>query len=219
MLKYLSKSKKGLRRDRNQDRLLIVDETDYYLFLVFDGVSSLSESYLFINILKKRIKSKLHKLYSTGSNLGDLLFEAHSEALYEKVDGMSTVSGLFYSKRVDCANYISIGDSRVYIFSNQYLEKVSEDDSLQDRPNILTRCLGTPDLSLNDFRPKEVETNHNFLICTDGFYNLMSENLKEYFSTYNFKNFRNIEKKLSHLQRGKNSDDSSYILIKHEIQS
>lgn len=218
MLKYLSKSKKGLNRSRNQDRLLIVDEATYYLFLVFDGVSSFSESYIFINHLKKRIKSHLVDLLSTGDNLGEILYKAHNEALCENVIGMSTISGLFYSKTTTNANYISIGDSRLYIFSNQFLEKVSEDDSLKERPNVLTRCLGTPDLSIEDFKLNKIDNHYNYLICTDGFYNLMTQNLKEYFTTCNFKKFRNIEKKLSTLQRGKNNDDSSYILIKHEIQ-
>ncbi|WP_069660950.1 PP2C family protein-serine/threonine phosphatase [Arcticibacter eurypsychrophilus] len=219
MLKYLTNSKKGLRRDRNQDRVLIAEQPGYYLFLIFDGVSSHPRSYAFINQYKKILRSKLSGVLSDGNNLEELLFESHKEVLASGCYGMSTVSGLFYSKIEGLAKFVNIGDSRVYIFSNQFIEKITSDDSMENRPNILTKCLGSSELSLEDFKLKEVNTDYNFLICTDGFYSLMSSNLKEYFSTYNFKKLKNIEKKLSYLQRRKNNDDSSYILIKHEIPS
>jgi serine/threonine protein phosphatase PrpC len=70
LLKYVSHSKKGLKRDRNQDRILIVDRDQYYLFIVFDGVSSLSTSHIFINLYTKKLKLKLNALNPKGTNLG-----------------------------------------------------------------------------------------------------------------------------------------------------
>lgn len=217
-LRYVSHSKKGLSRDRNQDKILIVDRDNYYLFIVFDGVSSLSTSHIFISLYTKKLKLKLNALNSTGTNLGQVLFETHSQVLSEgSSDGMSTLSALFYSKVINRTHYVNIGDSRIYQFTNQFIEKVTFDDSFSEKSNVLTKCLGLSDLSLDDFKPKEIISGNNFLICTDGFYKLMADNLKEYFEAYNFKNLRNIEKKLSLLQRRKNSDDSSYILIKNEV--
>lgn len=219
MLKYLSHSKKGLHRQRNQDRVLIIEQNDYYLFLIFDGVSSIENSYIFINTFKKILRTNLNLLNSDGENLAQIFYKSHSEVLEKGQDGMSTLAGLFYSKSSKVARYLSIGDSRLYIFSNQFLEKITEDDSLEYRPNVLTKCLGTPELSIKDFEAKEVMKDYNFLLCTDGFYSLMSKNLKAYFDAYNFKKIGNIEKKLSSLQRRLNSDDSSYIIVKHEIPS
>lgn len=219
MLKYLSHSIKGIQREKNQDRVLIIEKSDYYLFLIFDGVSSLSDSYLFINNFKKTLKSNLSRMGADGKNLADIFFESHCQVLKDELNGMSTLAGLFYSKSEEKAKYISIGDSRLYIFTNQFLEKITEDHSLRYQPNVLTKCLGTKDLSKDDFKPKEIEKNYNFLLCTDGFYHIMSKNLKEFFNAYNFKKLGNIEKKLSSLQHRKNQDDASYILIKHEIPS
>jgi serine/threonine protein phosphatase PrpC len=220
LLKYVSNSKKGLKRDRNQDKILIVDKDQYYLFFVFDGVSSLSTSHIFISQYTKKLKSKLDDLSPTGNNLGQVLFETHSQVLSDGGNsGMSTLSALFYNKVLNKAQYVNIGDSRIYQFTNQFIEKITDDDSLSERSNILTKCLGLADLSLDDFMPKDIVSEYNYLICTDGFYKLMLDNLKVYFEAYNFKNFRNIEKKLSLLQRRKNNDDSSYILIKNEISS
>ncbi|PWK72519.1 serine/threonine protein phosphatase PrpC [Mucilaginibacter oryzae] len=217
-LKYVSNSKKGLKRERNQDKILIVDKDQYYLFFVFDGVSSFSTSHIFINQYTKKLKSKLNDLNPTGNNLGQFLFETHNQVLSDcEAQGMSTLSALFYNKTLNKAQYVNIGDSRIYQFSNQFIERITDDDSLSDRSNILTKCLGLASLSIDDFMPTDVVSEYNFLICTDGFYKLMLNDLKAYFQAYNFKNFRNIEKKLSLLQRRKNNDDSSYILIKNEI--
>lgn len=219
MLKHISHSKKGLKRERNQDRVFVFEEDQFYLFFVFDGVSSLPTSYLFINQYIRKFKSKIESLSPTGENLDYLLYKSHVETLDKNIDGKSTISVLFYNKIEASCHYVSIGDSRIYIFNNQFIEKITEDHSLPYRPNVLTKCLGSSDLSIQDFKPKRLNEDYNFLMCTDGFYQLMESSLKEYFETYNFKNAKNIEKKLSYLQRRKNNDDSSYILIKNEVSS
>lgn len=217
MLKHISHSKKGLKRDKNQDRIFIFDEDSFYLFFVFDGVSSLPTSDLFIKHFIKNFKTKLNLLVPSGDNFAQLLYRSHTETLDENINGKSTISVLLYDKCLASFSYVSIGDSRIYIFNNQFIEKITVDHNLMHRPNILTKCLGNSDLSIHDFIPSKVENKVNFLICTDGFYSLMEEDLKEYFETYNFKHYKNIEKKLSYLQRRKNNDDSSYILIKNEV--
>lgn len=216
-LKYIYNSKKGIRREKNQDRILIIEKVNYYLFMIFDGVSSDAFSYLFINEFKKQFKSKIKKIQISEANLSEILYESHNDVLKFGIKGMSTISILFFDKLNKNIGFINIGDSRIYIFTNQFLEKVTKDDSLPGRKNIITRYLGLKSLNLNDFKTKKLDFGFNFLICTDGFYGLMENNLKEYFETFNFKNLKNIEKKLTTLQRRKNSDDSSYIIIKNEI--
>lgn len=213
-LRYLGKSRKGLLRNKNQDKIIIFDEADFYLFVVFDGVSSLSSSYVFINHFAKALRKNIVHLKASGDNLSQILYATHQQVLSKQHDGMSTLSTLFYSKENSSAKYVNIGDSRIYQFNNQFIEKITFDDSLSDRSNILTKCLGTNDLTLADFGYHETDVNYNYLICTDGFYQLMCENLKAYFEVYNFKYLKNIEKKLSLLQEKRNYDDSSYILIK-----
>lgn len=217
MLRHISHSKKGLKRTKNQDRIFIFDEDEFYLFFVFDGVSSLPTSDLFIKHFIKNFKTKLDRIVSSSDNFGEMLYHSHAETLNENIDGKSTISVLLYDKLHSIFKYVSIGDTRIYIFNNQFIEKITIDHNLINRPNVLTKCLGSDDLSFNDFVPSKIDDNVNFLMCTDGFYSLMEEDLKEYFETYNFKHSRNIEKKLSYLQRRKNSDDSSYIIIKNEV--
>lgn len=216
-LKYISNSKKGIERERNQDRVFIIERGSYFLFIIFDGVSSSPFSYLFIDEYKSNVKSKTSLI--TESNLNNILFEAHKEVLISGIDGYSTLSVLFFNKLTNTIKFINIGDSRIYSFTNQYLEKITSDDSLIERKNILTKCLGIDTITIDDFKMNDVDSGSNFLMCTDGFYNLMEENKKEYFEAINLRYLRNIKKKLSILQRRKNRDDSSYIIIKNEVSN
>jgi serine/threonine protein phosphatase PrpC len=218
-IKYISNSKKGLAREKNQDRILIVEHTDYYLFCLFDGVSSLPLSYLFAEKFKKRIETKINTIDSNGNNLDKLLYNINKEIVGLGIQGLSTISVVFYNKMDDIVRYLNIGDTRIYAFTNQFLEKITIDDSVTGRENVITRFLGAESLTLKDFELKSIEKKYNFLLCTDGFYKLMEENLRDYFNAIHFKNFANVKRKIDYLQRRKNRDDSSYILIRNEISN
>lgn len=212
-------TKKGLKRDRNQDSYLIMDKGNYTLFIVFDGVSSYIDSYRFIDAFKRILKSELKQLSFSNINISKALFHAHNRVLQLKINGKSTISLLLVDKDFSNKFFVNIGDSRIYIFTKQYLQKITHDDSLAGSSNIITRCLGMTELSEEDFKLAKIEKGNNFLICSDGFYSLMENNIKDYFMSLNYNKFRNIKRKLSSLQRGNNMDDSTYIVIKNEISN
>lgn len=218
-MKYIFNSKKGIKRTKNQDNLLILDKPYYQLFIVFDGVSSNENSYNYIKAFKKdlRLNISLHKHANELNMLNSLFYQIHQNLQKENMNGESTLSVLYISKLTKTYKFLNIGDSRIYSFNNKYLEKITRDDSIPNK-NILTRYLGKRDLKLEDFNLTDInEFDKNFLICTDGFYSLMENELKIFFETINFKHLSNIKKKLSYLQKNKNEDDSTYILIKNEI--
>ncbi|MFA6400015.1 MAG: hypothetical protein WCX31_00085 [Salinivirgaceae bacterium] len=216
-LKYIQHSKKGIRRDRNQDRSLIIAKKNYTLFMVFDGVSSRPDSYHFINKFKATFRNRIKNLDLKESNLNCILFEVHNDILKLKINGSSTLSILFFNNKEGDAGFINIGDSRIYHFNNQYLEQITVDDSLPGISNIITKYLGMEKLSLMDFALTPINLKGDYLMCTDGFYGLMENNLKDYFFILNFKYLRNIKKYILKIQRRKNEDDSSFIIIKNEI--
>jgi serine/threonine protein phosphatase PrpC len=217
VLTFIYNSKKGRSRERNQDRIMIIYHKGFYLFALFDGVSSFPFSYAFAETFKRRIKANIDIVDGHGNNLDILFYKINKDVSKLKINGKSTISVLFYNMTEGIAKFINIGDTRIYMYNNQFLEQLTVDDSLNGNENIVTKCLGYDSLIIDDFKPKIIENQNNFLICTDGFYKLMEKELKEYFTTLNFKNPLNIKKKIANLQRGKNQDDSSYILIKNEF--
>lgn len=216
-IKFLSTSKKGLAREKNQDRILALEKQKFYFFALFDGVSSYTKSYELIEEFKKMLKSNIDNIDSNGNNIETLLYEINKEISIINMPGASTISVLFLSKETDIVKYINVGDTRIYIFNNQFIEQVTKDDTLDRGSNIITKYLGDSELTLDDFTPHRLDKNYNFLLCTDGFYKLMEDNLKEYFNAFNFKHFKNTKKRISYLQRKENRDDSSYIIIKNEV--
>ena len=153
------------------------------------------------------------------NTLDKVLYEINKKLIQSGLQGMSTLSLLFFNKIRNNVEFLNIGDSRIYIFTNQYLEKITEDDALLGRNNIITKYLGLEALTLDDFQLEKTSKDCNYLLCTDGFYTLMENELKEYFKTLNFRKLQNVKKKLLSLQKGNNSDDSSYIIIKNEISN
>jgi serine/threonine protein phosphatase PrpC len=215
-LTYISNSTGGIRRDKNQDRILIIENGDYSFFVIFDGVSSYPESYLYIEkYISYLNENQSEFLAKPEGGLDKLLYNAYKSLIGSAIEGSTTISALLYNKGCDKAKFVNIGDSRIYIFSELYIEKITIDDNLPEMPNVLTRCLGPNYLSFEDFNVYEIEKEHNFLLCTDGFYAMMEENLYEYFNTINKTDLNEIMWQLSLLQRDKNFDDSSYILIKN----
>ncbi len=98
--------------------------------------------------------------------------------------------------------------------------QLSRDHKDQVYSNILTKYLGNKDLTQSDFLTVEYDgTEHNFLICSDGFYTTMEmnhENLAEIHRVLNLKMFHYIKKGINKLIKGSNSDDASYVFVRWE---
>lgn len=216
-LDHFTLSAKGIHRERNQDSFLVAEKHDYSLFMIFDGVSSNKFSCHFIEEYKKAVKSAINDLQNFKDSISDILFEINNNLSKIDIDGQSTISTLLFDHNRNEVKFINIGDSRIYIYSNQFLEQITNDDSLVGNENILTKCLGIGSLSPSDFKIRNADIANNYLLCTDGFYRLMESNLKEYFEILNFKKISNSKKKLEEIQKGKNNDDSTIILIRNEI--
>jgi len=205
---------KGISRFRNQDDILILNNDFFYLVILFDGVSSLENSIDYVQICKKYIKRNYLKYLMNDPKLNDLMYDMHLYSLKSKIKGKSTCSALLIYPKHNISYVLNIGDSRIYAFSNHFLEPLTKDDTLIGNSNILIKCLGNEGLKYDDFVQKTVETSNNFLLCSDGFYSLMEANIKRYFSILHFKRRNSIINAIDKIQRGFNNDDSTYIIIK-----
>lgn len=213
---FILNSLQGTNRGRNQDDILILSDKYFYLFVLFDGVSSLSESWNFIQSCKLFIKENHNQyLYGKRANLRELIYQMHLDSLDSDTYGKTTCSALLLKNNDNVAYVVSIGDTRIYSFTNTYLEVLTTDDNLPGNSNLLTKYIGLEGLSRDDIEQIEVNANQNFLICTDGFYPLMERNLKKYFDIFHFKRKGNIKNAINRLQKNRNSDDSTYIIIKN----
>lgn len=214
---FVHNSLQGNEREKNQDDVLILSNSDFFLFVLFDGVSSLSGSWDFIQTCKHFIKENYDQ-YVAGNktNLKGLIYQMHVASFDSGENGKSTCSALLLKADDDKAYAVSIGDSRIYAFTNTYMEVLTTDDNLPGNSNLLTQYIGLEGLRIDDIDQIRVNENQDFLVCSDGFYSLMEKDLKNYFKILHYKRKGSIINAIKRLQKNKNRDDSTFIIIRND---
>lgn len=216
---YIKSSIKGIKRDDNQDDLLVINTDSYQLYVVFDGVGSALNAKQAVEEAKLFVRSN-HKKYLQLSSflVAEMMFDANKYLLSLNVpEPYTTYCLLLISEKDNKVIISNLGDSRIYGITKQFLEILTKDDNIEANSNVITQCLGM-NLNLADFRSYEIEKNYyRYLLCTDGFYNLMNKNKIEFFNTLNGLNFHKIKEKLDKKVKGFNFDDSTYIITEKNV--
>lgn len=187
----------GLVRKANEDKYLT--DQNRGLFAVADGMGGHEAGERASTIAIKTLDAFLTKdLINSkkGESLCDVIQKAN-ELIYQEsqlkngCSGMGTTitTALFLDNRLYIAH---IGDSRAYLIRDNSISLLTKDHSLvgellrhgeltekeaSNHPhrNILTRALGTEpkvEIDLNEF---EIVSGDRLLLCTDGLYNLVSD--------------------------------------------
>ena len=177
--------KKELKGDDYYDVKTIGNLT---IAVVCDGVGSADEgaeaakrttNYL-INNFKVRPKTwSIEKSIKTFiESINSILYQ-ESQINYERSELVTTLTIVVVEGgRLYGAN---VGDSRVYLHRDSELTQLSNDHAMQEPgyENVLTQAIGI-DSSVELFYFENiVQKNDKILLCTDGLYNLMSEDRLE----------------------------------------
>ncbi|MEX3980844.1 PP2C family serine/threonine-protein phosphatase [Paraburkholderia sp. EG287A] len=187
------------QRDSNQDALGYTITDDYACFVVSDGVSGDAGSEIASRCAVERI---LHRAQHTGRTLAQILLEcieeAHAAILAmqqrdrERGRMSATVVALFIDRRHDMAQWVHLGDSRLYRFARGALIEQTRDHSVRQQlldaglpgdgvnPAWLHMALGmrgqiAPAIS----PPHALEDGDVFLLCTDGLWQSVAEDALE----------------------------------------
>jgi serine/threonine protein phosphatase PrpC len=212
---YILDSFKGTNKEENKDFSAIIRDEEYFLIILFDGVSSAKNSKLGI---KKSINyiNENYKKYRTKNNfrLRDLMFDVNNYlSTSDEKELYTTYLSIFFDLNKNIIKFSNLGDTRLYGISNKYIKQYSEDHRGKIS-NTITKCLGIKELIIDDFNETEInKSEHRLLIATDGLYNLLEKDKIKYFEFLNFSLLSNIKKRLEKEVSGNNTDDATYILI------
>jgi len=218
-IQYIHDSIKGNMRSSNRDGVLVHSrEKDHCIFAVLDGVSSQPHSKFGVNIAIRQIAAHARDFTSAGMvDIRALLASANNAILDSKYTSpytTCTVVAIPYD--AECPIGIaSVGDTRAYSVSKQYIEKLTRDDSLAEGSNVITKFLGKQNLQIDE--PTEWRTNDEvsqLLIATDGLYSLLESNKIEFHKALNLKKIRNVNNGIARLVSGRNNDDASYVFVR-----
>ena len=192
---------------------------DLTVAIVCDGVGSAIEgaqaakrttNYL-INNLKQRPKTwSIEKsIKSFISSINSILYE-ESQVNYEQSELVTTLTiVVIMGNRLYGAN---VGDSRVYLFRNNQLNQLSFDHAMDEAgfENVLTQAIGIDKDVEPYYFENIIEKNDKILLCSDGLYNLMSEDRLE---TGISLGAHSLVKKASSLTEDNLPDDTTAIVI------
>jgi len=159
----------------------------------------------FKNIPKTWSIEKAIKTFITSIN--SILY-AQSIQDYERPELVTTVTvAVIKGNRLYGAN---VGDSRIYLFRNKELSQLSHDHNEEGMDSVLTDAVGiNENIEIFNFE-NNIEKDDRILLCSDGLYSVMSENL---IINYLENGAYNIVKKASSLMEDNLPDDTSAVVL------
>lgn len=192
----------GLIRSSNEDTYTILKKDEHnFIAFVCDGmgghfggayaanksVELLNDAFLKLDISK--IKNIGVWLFETIQNINSLIY--HESLSDENKKGMgTTLSGIVCIN--DEFHYAHIGDSRIYIYSENSIEQISTDHTYVNtlllnglitfkqaakhpKRHVLTNALGIKKNVSVDIGMIKLKEKDNILICSDGLHNLLDD--------------------------------------------
>ncbi len=214
-LNCIADSFQGTSHVENQDGFLVVDEQDYMLLFVFDGVSLSLHPRKGVEIAMQYISNNhMHFYENTTYDLTGLMYGVQESIMQSTWENALTTYCAVCIVHKDSKFLIisNLGDSRIYIIEQDEIISVSTDDTMYPGSNILTKCLGIKDLARTDFREEKIQWyNQKILLCSDGFYSLLLKHKSEFNQIFNMHKIKHIKKLFKEIIEGNNFDDSSYV--------
>lgn len=193
------KSDVGIVRSLNEDYAGYIEEDNYKLYVVADGMGGHNAgevaSKMAVNSVEEYVKENYE---NDGSNVLENAILFANEKIYDKAKGgleykgMGTtlVAALVYEDKIIIAN---VGDSSCFGINDSDIIKITKDHSLvqelvdsgsiteeegrnHPQKNVITRALGTNNVVKVDIFEINRNAYDKYLLCTDG---LSNEVLKE----------------------------------------
>lgn len=199
-MEYYTTTDSGRVRKNNEDYHFSISNETYSLFVVCDGMGGHNAgevaSEMATTIISNHIQENLPK---SKDDIFDLIADSVRKAHYEiyeksktdsKYDNMGTTMILCLLQD-NILYYANVGDSRIYIYSNDKLKQISKDHSyIQElidagaiteeeakfRPkNRITSALGTGLEYKMDLEKMEISSGQYLLMTTDGLTDMIDD--------------------------------------------
>lgn len=192
----------GAKRKINQDACLAAeienDGIDYYVFAAADGLGGHRSGEVASQMAVDYIQNFLTDVndYSNPLEMDRFVNAINAEIVRASIhdpelSGMATTLTLAILGNHKLA-ITQIGDSRAYRINSKGLSRLTKDHSLvqmlidegrldpkdasrHPQKNVITRALGTDSMVTIDLYEYDVCPTDIFLVCTDGLYNMVSE--------------------------------------------
>ena len=229
------KSDVGIVRKLNEDYAGYIEEEEYKLYVVADGMGGHNAGEVASEMAVNAVKAYVKENYKNeGSNVIENAILFANEKIYDKAiggleyKGMGTtlVAALVYEDEVIVAN---VGGSSCFGIIGNDIIKITKDHSLvqelidsgsiteeegrnHPKKNVITRALGTNNVVKIDIFKIHINTYDKYLLCTDGLSNevLEEEILRE---IKNINDYNTACDKLVLLAKNRGGRDNITVLL------
>jgi len=225
----------GTVREVNEDAVLSRSATQ--LWVVADGMGGYEAGDVASNMLVEALKnvelnnslaSNIDELETAVINVNQKIIEYSNTVLDGRVFGSTVVLIYVYE---DIGFVLWAGDSRLYRLKNRKLIRLTHDHSqlqemldsnllmeheIDDYPdsNIITRAVGAEEKLRLDFFTFKIEEDDKFLLCSDGLYNAVADEVIESLLNSGSINLNSKQLIDTALENGAN-DNISFIVIQN----
>lgn len=230
-------SDKGNKRDSNQDSYLVNESLE--LFVVADGMGGHSGGEVASSLAVQTLEQEIKVVKNASLPSREKLYKAYEQAsvrIFDKAAtdspellGMGTtmVSCYLENNKIYISN---VGDSRCYLYFDQYLWQLTEDHSLMNeqirsgllRPdqmanftgrNVITRSVGYERLVHPDIVDREVSPGETYLLCSDGLTGMVPD--QKIAEIFNSKPLQEVALALIQAALANGGDDNITVLLIH----
>lgn len=190
-MEYFSISYKGDIREKNEDYYKNETFKDSQIFLIADGMGGCKYGEKASEIAVEEFLICFKNHYDENLTMKDLIYGSIHHAGYKILD---------FSKSNNCLNNIgttflatiikentmylfNVGDSRAYLQNEYGFYQISKDHVVKNNENLknaITRGLGFLSMDKPDYIIKELNSDDQILMATDGFYKFIDNSSIEY---------------------------------------
>lgn len=227
----------GQKRSSNQDNIILNDKLR--LYAVADGMGGHRGGEIASAMALEVLESAMSHIGENKSvQVTPFLKEAvslasirvHEKAsMDENLKGMGTTLVCIYFNDGKC-HIAQVGDSRVYLYRDGDIWKITEDHSLVNEQvrsglisrsqadrlaykNVITRSVGFEEIVNVDVYVREIESGDTFLLCSDGLTSMISdEEIRKNIDTNDIKS--SVDRLINAANEAGGQDNVSVILVR-----
>ena len=201
----------GIKKNTNQDSVLIKEAmTDYgevLLAVVCDGMGGLAKGEVASAALIRAFSSWFEDKFP------EILYEKRKDGAIDRMELENELNALVIDVNHRIAEHgkqfhvamgryytMNVGDSRVYTIDSEKVSQLTKDQTFVQKEidqgrmtleearnhpqrNVLLQCVGASEVIMPEFTNGEYTSDEVFMICSDGFRHLISE--EEFFKLMN----------------------------------
>ena len=192
-IQHAEKTDVGMRRENNEDNYLVLPEQN--LFAVFDGMGGYAAGEVASAIAANEVKEFFR--LTAADEEATWPFKAERDRSYDENRLLTGVKLANARNGVGAKALVAhVGDSRVYLFRDGALQRITADHSLVEeylrlgklseeqaknfpQKNIILRALGQQKVVDVDLRAIEPRAGDVFLLCSDGLSGMIADEVMQ----------------------------------------